>query len=68
MAMVTALNPYIGYSKAAEVAKESLVTGKSIKEIILEKNLMSEERLDELLSPISMTKSGFIQTNNKANS
>ncbi len=68
MAMVTALNPYIGYSKAAEVAKESLVTGKSIKEIILEKNLMSEERLDELLSPISMTKPGFIQTNNKANS
>jgi aspartate ammonia-lyase len=60
MAIVTALNPYIGYSKAAEVAKESLLTGKSIKEIILEKKLMSEEKLDELLSPISMTKPGFI--------
>ncbi len=60
MAIVTALNPYIGYSKAAEVAKESLSTGKSIKEIILEKKLMSEEKLDELLSPLSMTKPGFI--------
>ena len=60
MAIVTALNPYIGYSKAAEVAKESLLTGKPIKEIILEKKLMSEEKLDKLLSPISMTKPGFI--------
>jgi len=60
MAIVTALNPYIGYSKAAEAAKEALLTGKSIKEIILEKKLMSEEKLDELLSPISMTKPGFI--------
>jgi aspartate ammonia-lyase len=68
MAIVTALNPYIGYSKAAEIAKESLVTGKSIKEIILEKNLMSEERLDELLSPISMTKPGFIKSIKKTDS
>jgi fumarate hydratase class II/aspartate ammonia-lyase len=68
MAIVTALNPYIGYSKAAEIAKESLVTGKSIKGIILEKNLMSEERLDELLSPISMTKPGFIKSIKKADS
>ncbi len=60
MAIVTALNPYIGYSKAAEIAKESLSTGNSIKEIILDKKLMSEEKLDELLSPISMTKPGFI--------
>ncbi|GAX61849.1 aspartate ammonia-lyase [Candidatus Scalindua japonica] len=60
MAIVTALNPYIGYSKAAEVAKESLSSGKSIKEIILKKKLMSEEKLDELLSPVSMTKPGFI--------
>ncbi len=60
MAIVTALNPYIGYSKAAEVAKESLLTGKSIKKIVLEKKLMSKEKLDKLLSPISMTKPGFI--------
>ncbi len=60
MAIVTAMNPYIGYSKAAEVAKESLLTGKPIKEIVLEKKLMSEEKLDQLLSPISMTKPGYI--------
>jgi len=38
MAMVTALNPYIGYSMAAVVVKESLLTGKSIKKIVLGKN------------------------------
>ncbi|MCP5003268.1 MAG: aspartate ammonia-lyase [Planctomycetes bacterium] len=60
MGIVTVMNPYIGYSKAAEVAKESIITGKSIKEIVLRKRLMSEENLDELLSPISMTRPGFI--------
>ncbi len=49
------------------IEKEPLVTGKPIKEIILEKNLMPEERLDKLLSPISMTKPGFIETNKKVN-
>lgn len=68
MAIVTALNPYIGYSKAADIAKESLLTGKSIKEIILENGLMSEEKLNEILSPMSMTKPGFIRTDNKVNS
>jgi fumarate hydratase class II/aspartate ammonia-lyase len=55
MALATALNPYIGYAKAAEVAKESLSTGKSIKDIVLEKGLLTEARLNEVLSPISMT-------------
>jgi fumarate hydratase class II/aspartate ammonia-lyase len=67
-AIVTALNPYIGYSKAADIAKKSLLTGKSIKEIILENGLMSEEKLNEILSPMSMTKPGFIRTDNKVNS
>ena len=39
MSIVTALNPYIGYSKAADIAKESLLTGKSIKEVILGKEI-----------------------------
>ncbi|HLG28661.1 MAG TPA: aspartate ammonia-lyase [Candidatus Brocadiales bacterium] len=55
MGLATALNPYIGYAKAAEVAKESLRTGKSIKDIVLEKGLLTEARLKELLSPASMT-------------
>ena len=68
MAIVTALNPYIGYSKAADIAKESLLTGKSIKEIILKNGLMSEKKLNAILSPMSMTKPGFIQTDNEVNS
>jgi fumarate hydratase class II/aspartate ammonia-lyase len=64
MSIVTALNPYIGYSKAADIAKESLLTGKSIKEIVLSKKLLSEKKLNEILSPMSMTKPGFIKTDN----
>jgi fumarate hydratase class II/aspartate ammonia-lyase len=64
MSIVTALNPYIGYSKAADIAKESLLTGKSIKEVILGKKLIPEEKLNEILSPMSMTKPGFIKTDN----
>ncbi len=55
MGLATALNPYIGYAKASEVAKESLRTGKSIKDIVLEKGLLTESKLNELLSPASMT-------------
>jgi fumarate hydratase class II/aspartate ammonia-lyase len=62
ISIVTALNPYIGYSNAAEVAKESLRTGKSIKEIVLEKNLITEEMLDKILSPASMTEPGAVST------
>lgn len=64
MSIVTALNPYIGYSKAADIAKESLLTGKSIKEVVLSKKLLSEKKLNEILSPMSMTKPDFIKTDN----
>ena len=55
MSIVTALNPYIGYSSAAEIAKESLLTEKSIREIVLKRGIIPEEKLDEILSPESMT-------------
>jgi fumarate hydratase class II len=55
LAMVTALNPYIGYDKAAEIAKEAYRTKKSLREVILEKKIMSEEKLNEVLEPYSMT-------------
>src|SRR5919109_717524 len=48
--LVTLLNPYIGYLKAAEVYKESLKTGKSIRELVLGKGLMTKEQLDKALS------------------
>jgi len=64
MSIVTALNPYIGYSKAADIVKESLLTGKSIKEVVLGKKLLSEKKLNEILSPKLMTKPGLIKTDN----
>jgi aspartate ammonia-lyase len=48
--LVTLLNPYIGYLKAAEIYKESLKTNKSIRELVLSKGLMSKEQLDMVLS------------------
>ena len=48
--LVTLLNPYIGYLKAAEIYKESLKTNKSIQELVLSRGLMSKEQLDKVLS------------------
>ncbi len=53
--IVTALNPYIGYSNASKIAKESLNTGKSVRALVLEKKLLTEEELDKILNPYSMT-------------
>jgi aspartate ammonia-lyase len=50
LALVTALNPQIGYLNAASVAKESLDTGKSLREIVLERGLMPPEMLAEVLN------------------
>ena len=52
--IVTALNPYIGYENSASIAKESLKTGKRVRDIALERGLLTEEQLDELLSPKNM--------------
>ncbi len=48
--LITLLNPYIGYLKAAEIYKESLKTGINIKELVIRKKLMSEEELGKVLS------------------
>lgn len=48
--LVTLLNPHIGYMKAAELYKEALATNKSIKELVLEKGLMTKEELSKALS------------------
>src|SRR6266568_4571471 len=55
VSLATALNPYIGYSKAAEVAKESVATGRSIIEIVREKKLLSDDQINEILDPAAMT-------------
>jgi aspartate ammonia-lyase len=55
VSLATALNPYIGYAKAAEIAKESVATGRSIIEIAREKKLLSEKEVAEILDPKRMT-------------
>lgn len=54
--IVTALNPYIGYTHATAVAQEALATGKSVYALVLEKGLLSKERLDEILRPEVLTR------------
>jgi aspartate ammonia-lyase len=51
---VTALNPYIGYDAAAKVAKVALLTRRSIRDVVLAEGLMSEEQLDQALSPANL--------------
>ena len=55
VSLATALNPYIGYAKAAEIVKESVATGRSIIEIAREKKLLSEKEIAEILDPARMT-------------
>lgn len=55
VSLATALNPYIGYAKAAEIAKEAVATGKSIIEIARAKKLLSDEQIKEILDPARMT-------------
>jgi aspartate ammonia-lyase len=55
VSLATALNPYIGYAKAAEIAKEAVATGRSIIEIAREKKLLSEKEIGEILDPARMT-------------
>jgi aspartate ammonia-lyase len=52
--LVTALNPHIGYEASTEVAAEALASGRSVYELVLEKNLMTREALDEALKPENM--------------
>ncbi len=55
VSLATALNPYIGYAKAAEIVKESVATGRSIIEIARDKKLLSEKEISEILDPANMT-------------
>jgi fumarate hydratase class II len=55
LALVTAFNPYIGYDAAAKLAKESDESGKTIRQVALEKELFPKEKLREILDPSKMT-------------
>jgi aspartate ammonia-lyase len=56
LALVTALNPHIGYLNAAAIAKESLETGKSLRQIVLERGLMEESELAAVLDLEKMSR------------
>jgi aspartate ammonia-lyase len=58
-AIATALSPYIGYAATAEVAKESVRTGRPIRELVLARGLLEPARLDAILAPESMTRPGI---------
>ena len=59
MGLATALNPYIGYLAAAEVAHEALEQGKTLREVVLEKGLLTAGKLDAILDPVKMTEPGI---------
>lgn len=52
--LVTALNPFIGYDASTQIAKEALETGRSVYELVLEKELLTREQLDRILDPRNM--------------
>jgi len=59
--VVTALNPYIGYANATQIAQEALATGRSVTDLVLAQGLLSRERLAEILQPDVLTKPRPIQ-------
>jgi aspartate ammonia-lyase len=58
-AVATALSPYIGYAATADIAKESVRTGRSIREIVEQRGLLKASELDAILSADAMTKPGI---------
>ena len=55
LSMVTSLNPHIGYEKAAALAKEAFKSGKTIRELCQEQEILPEEVLADALDPFKMT-------------
>lgn len=58
--ITTALCPYIGYKKSAEIAKSSLKTGIPIRKLVLKNGILTKEKLDSILNPATMTNPKYI--------
>jgi len=58
LAMCTVLAPIIGYDAAAKLAKEAYETGKTVRQVALEKKILPEDELNKVLDPWSMTVPG----------
>ncbi|MCS7223858.1 MAG: class II fumarate hydratase [Armatimonadetes bacterium] len=59
--LATALTPFIGYDKVAEVVKTALSEGKTIREVVRERNLLPEDQLDAVLEVRRLTEPGFVE-------
>jgi aspartate ammonia-lyase len=59
-AAATALSPYIGYAATADLAKTAVATGRSLRELVLERQLLPADRLDAILSVAAMTQPGVV--------
>nr|WP_152397244.1 aspartate ammonia-lyase [Paenibacillus guangzhouensis] len=57
--IITALNPHLGYEAAARIARLAIETGRAVRDLILEHNLLSEEELNIILDPFEMTHPGI---------
>jgi aspartate ammonia-lyase len=58
-ALATALSPYIGYAATADIAKTSVATGRPVRELVRERGLIPDDRLDAILSAEAMTSPGI---------
>ena len=57
--VITAICPYVGYQKAADIAKQAMKTGESVRSLILKEQLLNAEELDRILDPVNMTEPGI---------
>ncbi|PYZ97336.1 aspartate ammonia-lyase [Alteribacter lacisalsi] len=57
--IITAINPHVGYETAARIAKEAISTGMSVREICIERGILTKEELDRILDPKEMTRPGI---------
>jgi aspartate ammonia-lyase len=56
--IVTALVPYIGYQASCDIAKEARATGRRVRDLVIEKGLMTEKELNHAFAPSRITRPG----------
>ena len=57
--VITALTPHIGYQHAADIAKRAILTGQSVRKLILQEKLLTPEEIDTILDPMNLTRPGI---------
>ena len=57
--VITAINPHVGYETAARIAREAILSGKPVRELVLRDKVLTKEQLDAILDPFEMTKPGI---------